>query len=206
MVTFSVPVKTKSQAAFKGCFKFSVQNMSVLFAGSRYGAVPLKTCSLLIEQFHLLGFGFYTGGAPGVDACFRKALSLSPCKDRTFVACAFKSRTKAKNSYGLFASVVVPKNLHPKAALYRRTLWMVRRCSLVVLFPKNPYSHFWGKGSTLTLTQALYNLKPVFVVGSTPPKKSYHYHVLPSDLFATVQGYWVVPHPIEQGGTCDDEY
>ena len=50
---------------------------------------------------------------------------------------------------GLRAFKVVPKGLHPKAALRRRTLWMVKRSALVVLFPENPYDRDWGPGSRL---------------------------------------------------------
>ena len=33
---------------------------------------------------------------------------------------------------GLFASTVVPEGIPPKAALARRTLWLVKRSSVVV--------------------------------------------------------------------------
>jgi len=76
---------------------------------------------------------------------------------------------------------------------------------MVVLFPENPRDHCWGKGSSLVFRASMYHLKPVFVVSSTPPKESIHYRVLPSSLFGVVDGYWVVPHPVKEGGTCDDE-
>jgi len=52
---------------------------------------------------------------------------------------------------------------------------------------------------------ALYNLKPLFVVCSSPPPASIHYRVLRSNLFGVVDGWWVVPHPVKEGGLCDDE-
>jgi hypothetical protein len=203
MVKFNIPV---SQRDKKAVFSFSVPEISVLFAGSRYKIVPQQTCRNLVHQFGIKGFSFFVGCAEGVDRSFRRELSQSEYKDRCFVACAFEQRLKYFHSYGLFASVVVPKNLSPKAALQRRTIWMVKRCSLVVLFPENPRDNSWGKGSSLVYRASMYHLKPVFVVCSTPPRKSIHYRVVSSNLFGAVDGYWVVPHPVSDGGTCDEEY
>jgi hypothetical protein len=197
MVTFSVPVK-------EGYFSFTVPQRSVLFAGSRRLYVSQEICKYLLTQFGEHGFSFYVGCAEGVDRSFRKALSLSGYRKKSFVACAFEERRK--RSYGLYASVVVPDNISPKAALYRRTIWLVKRCSLVVLFPEHPYCKTWGKGSKLVFTSAMYHLKPVFVVADNPPKESCLYKVLASNLFGTVSGFWAVPHPVTEGGTCDDEY
>jgi len=207
--TIWLPIPTKKQegeGAKEGFFRFSVPSHSVLFAGSRFLEVPQRTCQGLIEGFARLGFSFYVGCAQGVDGSFRRALARSPYRDISFVACAFPQRTKPSYSYGLYASVVVPKNLSPKAALHRRTLWMVKRCSMVVLFPECPQDGSWGKGSRLVFQASLYNLKPLFVVSSTPPKNSIHYKVLCSNLFGVVYGFWVVPHPIYDGGACDEEY
>ena len=82
---------------------------------------------------------------------------------------------------------------------------MVKRCSLVVLFPESPKDGFWGKGSRLVFRASMYNLKPVFVISARPTANSVHYRVLSSTLFGAVKGYWVVPHPVIEGGTCDDE-
>jgi hypothetical protein len=57
MVTFQVPLKEKVGDPFR----FSVPGRAVLLAGSRHGALPGKTCSQLIQQFHHLGFRFYVG-------------------------------------------------------------------------------------------------------------------------------------------------
>jgi hypothetical protein len=52
---------------------------------------------------------------------------------------------------------------------------------------------------------ALEQMKPMFVVCSTPPSSSPDYHALRSDLFR-VAGYWVVPCPVEEGGSFDGEF
>ncbi len=197
MVTFSVPIKEQEcePNEKEEYFRFSVPEKSVLFAGSRYLEVPRSTCRDLVQQFANHGFSFLVGCADGVDRSFRRALASSPYKDRCFVACAFPNRVNSPYSYGLFASVVVPKNLTPKAALHRRTIWMVKRCSMAVLFPENPLNQSWGKGSSLVFRASRYNLKPVFVVCSNPPESSIHYRVLSSSLFGVVEGYWVVPQP-----------
>ncbi len=91
---------------------------------------------------------------------------------------------------------MVPEGLSPKAALRRRTLWLVKRSCLVVLFPTDPYTGQWGKGSKLVYRSALDQLKPVFVVCPSPPKSSDHRRVIGSCLYG-VEGYWVVP--------CDEE-
>ena len=200
MVSFQIPVKARAgRRAWR--FSFSVTPHPVLLAGSRYGKVPQRVCRNIVEQFHYLGFHFYVGCASGVDKSFRETLANSPYKSDCFVACAFPNRIKQSRSLGLFAQAVVPPQLSPKAALHRRTLWMVRRCSLAILFPDNPYDQSWGKGSTLVFLSAMTHLKPVFVVSKRQPKIQAHYQVFRSNLFGVVQGYWAVPC----GGQCDDE-
>lgn len=206
MLTFCVPTHERDGEAGESEVRFSVPELSVLFAGSRFSEVPQTTCGALVEQFARHNFSFLVGCADGVDCSFRRALSGSPYRERCFVACAFHGRRKRARSHGLFASVVVPEGLPPKAALHRRTLWMVKRCSLAVLFPENPHDKSWGKGSRLVFKACLYHLKPLFVVCSALPPSSIHYRVLPSSLFGVVEGSWVVPHPISDGGTCDEEY
>ena len=76
----------------------------------------------------------------------------------------------------------------------RGTLWLVKRNSLVVLFPERPADRQWGPGSRLAYRSALYHLKPTFVVASQPPAAPAFCRVAAADLFATVDGYWVVPH------------
>jgi hypothetical protein len=127
-------------------------------------------------------------------------------QEKALVACAFPRRKEYSFSKGLLATKVVPDNLSPKAALHRRTVWMVKRCCMVLLFPEDPATGRWGKGSILAFKTALYHVKPVFVVATDPPKQSVHYLVFPANLFNIVDGFWVVPHPYEQGGTCDEEW
>ena len=202
MVTFQVPLKQEAEKPFR----FSVAGRSVLLAGSRHGSVPHDTCCQLIQQFHHLGFRFFVGCAAGIDRCFREALSVSPYHKDCVVACAFSSRVYHARSLGLYASVVVPPGLTPAAALRRRTLWMVRRSSLVLLVPVDPTIDRWGPGSRLVFRSAMYHLKPVFVAALDPPPESVHYRLLPADLFGVLRGYWAVPHPFGDGGPCDDEY
>ena len=97
----------------------------------------------------------------GVDAAFRAALAHSACgPDEVFVGCAFGQRARRCRAEGLFASAVVPEGIPPRAALARRTLWLVKRSSLVVLFPERPADRQWGPGSRLAYRSALYHLKP----------------------------------------------
>ena len=200
MVSFSVPVKDGELE-----FRFSVQELGVLFAGSRHQEVPQAVCRSLIHGLAGDGFSFWVGCASGVDRCFREALSDSAYTDRVFVGCAFRRRVKALSNYGLSASVVVPLGLSPKAALRRRTLYLVKRSCMVVLFPDDPTTGDWGRGSRLVYRAALDQLKPVFVVCLRKPIHSDHHRVLGSCLYG-VSGFWVVPHPTSDGGPCDEEY
>ena len=202
MITFRIPLKKGNQF-----FSFSLARHCVLLAGSRHTQVAQQTCKDLLQAFDHNGFTFYVGCAKGVDRSFRRALSQSTYQDHCFVACAFSNRTNPIYSYGLYASVVVPANLPPVAALFRRTIWLVTRCAMVLLFPESPnHNNNWGKGSRLVFKTALFHLKPVFVVTEKAPDPSMHYKVLKSNLFGVVNGFWVVPYPIEDGGTCDEEY
>jgi hypothetical protein len=205
MVQFSVPV-TKAGNKRRQAFAFCVKENAVLFAGSRNGFVPEKTARGLVSSFARLGFSFVVGCASGIDRCFRKALAASEHTDKTFVACAFVKRIGHIMDTGLFASCVVPHGIPPKAALARRTLWMVKRASLIVLFPDNPENDRWGKGSTLVFNAAVMQLKPLFVVSKHKPEEKGIYRVLPACFQGLIEGYWVIPHPIQKGGTCDDEY
>ena len=185
---------------------FSVATRSVAFAGSRHGTVPPTVARSLVHVFGSLGFGFLTGCAPGVDASFRSVLTASPFGEKSFIACAFDSRAERFESAGVAAGRVVPDGLSPAAALHRRTVWIIRRCSLLVLFPAGPANGRWGRGSTLAYRTALYNLKPVFVVSSQRPTPRLGYLIAPATLFGIIDGYWVIPHPTREGGSCEDEW
>ena len=205
MVTFTIPI-TEKQKGKKQVFTFSVHAQSVMLAGSRNLEIPPALCRDLVNKIYLQGFGFFVGCAGGVDRSFRKSLTYYPYHKRAFVACAFHERTKPEHTFGLFASVVVPEKIPYKAALARRTVWMARRCELLVLFPVDPLTIKWGRGSTLAFNTATLNLKPVFVVSETPPPESAVYNIFSASLFDVVNGFWVVPHTYKQGGTCEDEW
>ncbi len=133
------------QVSGQPALRFKVAARSVLFAGSRRGQVEQPVCRALVERFRRHGFGFFVGCAAGVDAAFRAALAHSACgPDEVFVGCAFGRRARRCRAEGLFASAVVPEGIPPNAALARRTLWLVKRSSLVVLFPERPADRQWG--------------------------------------------------------------
>ena len=184
---------------------FRVRERAVLFAGSRNGSVDPELAERLVSGLAASEFSFLVGCAPGIDACFRLTLALRPeWSESTFVACAFADRVRSSESRGLFASVVVPDGLSRAAALRRRTLWMVKRAEFVVLFPDDPLTGRWGRGSTLAFRAATEQLKPAFVVSNSPPSRSPVYRMVPSSLFGVIDGWWAVPHPTA-GGTCDEE-
>jgi hypothetical protein len=209
MVTFTVPVSSRQKEgaeAEQKQFRFSVPRRAVVLAGSRHLQLPKTLCTGLVHAFSKHGFSFFVGDAGGVGRSFRTAIAGTPLQEKTLVACAFTRRVEYSFSKGLLATKVVPDNLPPKAALHRRTVWMVKRCCMVLLFPEDPATDKWGKGSILAFKTALYHVKPVFVVSTDPPKQSVHYLVLPANLFGIIDGFWVVPHPYEEGGTCDEEW
>ena len=203
MVTFTIPITDKQKKGKQQVFSFSVNAHSIMLAGSRNLDLPPAFCRNLVNKLHLQGFGFFVGCAGGVDRAFRKALIYYPYFKRTFVACAFHERTKPEHTFGLFASVVVPEKIPYKAALARRTVWMARRCELLILFPTDPATGKWGRGSTLAFNTATLNLKPVFVVSDSPPPDSPVYNVFAGSLFNIATGFWVVPHPY-RGGLCEE--
>ena len=193
MVIFSVP---------RTSVHIRVRPRSVAFAGSRNGAVHRDTAAALVEGFYHLGFGFLTGCASGIDRCFRSAFRSIPAfAERTIIACAFEYRARRYAVGEIFASTVVPTGLSPAAALNRRTVWVVRHCSLLVLLPDHPVTGRWGRGSQLAFDTARHTLKPVFAVTSNPPKPSDGETVVASNLFGVVDGYWVVP----EGGIDEEE-
>ena len=201
MVRISVPVRGGVEAG--GAFRFRVQPLGVLLAGSRSGVLPQGLCRQVVRRLAAEGFAFFVGCAPGVDASFRLALAQEGLGRKSFVACA--SRDRLRGSCGLFASVVVPPGLSMAAALHRRTVWMVKRCCMAVLFPEGA-DRSWGPGSRLVLRAALEQLKPVFVASGTEPRAPAPAVLLPGSLYGLVGGWWVVPHPIHADGPCDEDY
>ncbi|MEE8440338.1 MAG: hypothetical protein V3S41_01355 [Spirochaetia bacterium] len=202
MVTFQVP--THNTVADPLVFK--VPECLVLVAGSRRGAVAPQTAGKLVEHLSHAGFGFPVGCAPGVDEGFRLAVSRNEkARETSFIACAFANGVGQSESAGLTAGVVVPDGLSAAAALRRRTLWMVKRCVLLILFPEDPATGRWGKGSRLAFQAALFQLKPVFVVTAKRPSDSPHHRIIADGFYGVMNGYWAVPHPTELG-TCDEEW
>ena len=202
MVTFQVP--THNTAADRLVFR--VPERAILVAGSRHGAVTPQTAGELVEHLSQAGFGLLVGCAPGVDASFRNAVNRNEeARETSFIACAFDSRVRENEEAGLTAGVVVPVGLSAAAALRRRTLWMVKRSVLLILFPDDPRTGQWGKGSRLAFQAALSHLKPVFVVTKKKPADSPHHRVILDSFFGIMDGYWAVPHPTELG-TCDEEW
>jgi len=202
MVTFQVPTQTEAQDRLV----FSVPERAVLVAGSRRGIVPPDTTTGLVEHLCRAGFGLLIGCAAGIDASFRCAVSRNEdARESSFIACAFAGRVGQSEDVGLTAGVVVPDGLSAAAALRRRTLWMVKRCVLLILFPDDPKTGRWGKGSRLAFTAALFQLKPVFVVTAKRPADSPHHRIIADSFYGITNGYWAVPHPTELG-TCDEEW
>ena len=196
MCTFSV-----SSPSNPAGLRFPVRPQVVAFAGSRRGSLPESVTSSLVHAFYALDLTFLTGCATGIDGCFRQVFSHHPFGQHSMVACAFESRARRFGGEDLGAFAVVPDDLSPAAALHRRTVWMVRRCGLLVLFPSDPVTGLWGKGSTLAFRTAVYNLKPVFSASPTAPPPSPLYRIYPASLFGIVSGFWVVP----EGGPYDEE-
>ena len=182
-------------------FQFTARPKVVAFAGSRHGSLPESITSSLVHVFYASGLTFLTGCATGIDSCFRQAFAPRPFVQHAMVACAFESRARRFDSGELAAFAVVPDGLSPAAALHRRTVWMVRHCGLLVLFPANPLSGRWGRGSTLAFRTAVFNLKPVFSASPVAPPPSPLYRIYPTSLFGIVSGFWAVP----EGGPCEQE-
>ncbi len=67
--------------------QLQVRCRSVAFAGSRHGSVDPQVAGPLVGSLSSLGFSFFVGCAPGIDACFRDALSRHESA-KAIVACA----------------------------------------------------------------------------------------------------------------------
>ena len=130
MVTFQVPTHNTAEDPLV----FSVPERAVLLAGSRHGVVAQETAAGLVAHLCKAGFGLLIGCAPGIDACFRIAVSRDEdARETSFIACAFENRIRQNEAQGLTASMVVPDGLSAAASLRRRTLWMVKRSVLLIL-------------------------------------------------------------------------
>ena len=174
-------------------FEESCGGRRVLFAGGRRGRVSPQLGRGLAEELHRRGFCFLVGCADGVDASFRAALAEERYRAHTIVACAFAARQRQALVAGLDARWVVASGLPARLALRRRTLWLVQRCCLVVLFPQWPEDGGWGPGSRLVLRATLAQAAPVFVVATQPPVAAAGCRVSAATLFGLVAGWWVMP-------------
>lgn len=150
MAYFSIPYKSNGTNTF---FNFYIEHDCVLFAGSRHLSINKQVCDGLITQLGKLGLTFIVGCCRGVDESFRLALSLSDYAKKTFVACAFKDRV---GRFGdLSSSLVVSPTSPPRTALHQRTIFMVKYCSMAVIFADNPLNNRWGKGSSLAIRSCI---------------------------------------------------
>ncbi len=187
MVTFQVPTHNTAEHRLV----FRVPERAILVAGSRHGAVAPQTAAGLVEHLSHAGFGLLVGCASGIDASFRQAVSRNEeARETSFIVCAFASSLAENESAGLTAGVVVPDGLSAAAALRRRTLWMVKRSVLLILFPDDPETGRWGRGSRLAFQAALFQLKPVFVVTGKRPADSPHHRVIPDSFFGIIE--WIL--------------
>ncbi len=126
----------------------------MLVAGSRHGSVAQETAGRLVEHLCKAGFGLLVGCAPGVDECFRHEMGRNAtARETSFIACAFADRVGQSEDAGLTASVVVPDGLSAAAALRRRTLWMVKRSVLLILFPDDPATGRWRRAAVWRFKQ-----------------------------------------------------
>ena len=164
----------------------------VLVAGARRGRVLPELARELAEGFHSRGVGFLVGCAGGVDACFRAVLAEDRYRAHTVVGCAFAALQRQVRAAGLDARLVVASGLPARLALRRRTLWLVQRCNLALLFPQLPEGG-WGPGSRLVLRSAVAQASPVFVVATQPPVAPAECRVDAARLFDLIAGWWVVP-------------
>ena len=194
MLQISVPKQGAHQTNHRW-LTFEVPTAPVMFAGSRNGLVDSELARLVVQAFHNTGLNCSTGCATGIDESFRKAFSAEFREDLPdFVACAFESRLAEADYLGLPATCVSGPRMQPVDALRYRTKWLAYNCSLLVLFPDDPETGDWGRGSLLAFHTARQLEKPIFVVSSKPPKQADEKDAIvqESDLFGLFQGTWVI--------------
>jgi hypothetical protein len=198
MLKFGIPVGRDAEAS--GVPRSQPQRTAVLLAGSRSRGLPEALCRGIVRRLAVEGFGYLVGCAPGVDRSFRLALAREGLARSSVVACA--SRERLSRSCGLPVAMVAPEWLSMAAALHWRTVWMVTRCRMVVLFPEGQDGS-WGPGSRLVLRTALEQGKPVFVASATEPRAPASAVVRPGSMYGLVSGWWVVPRAIHAAALCD---
>ena len=177
-------------------------NRVVGFAGSRRGRVAGDDSVSMVSALVRQGFQIAVGCAEGIDRCVRDSVAGSSLAKKCTVHCAFPSRAREAEALGLKAVCQVAGIASPAAALHWRTVLMVRECSLLVLFPDDPTTGTWGKGSRLAFNTAVQCHIPVFVVTTIPPLGTRQFKVETGSLFGVLDGHWVVPLGVE---VRDDE-
>ena len=142
------------QVSGQPALRFKVAARSVLFAGSRRGQVEQPVCRALVERFPpprvrvLRGLrdrrrcGVPRGAGP---------LSVRPRRGVRRLRVR-ASAHGAAGPRGCSPRRWCPRASRPNAALARRTLWLVKRSSLVVLFPERPADRQWGSGLAACLS------------------------------------------------------
>lgn len=173
--------------------KSSMHSSIMCFAGSRYGSIPQAAEFVSAMATH--GASFLVGCAPGVDRSFRQA--LVGYASRTTVHCAFPARARQIARSGLKAVCTAGNATSPAAALHHRTVGMISDCTSLILFPDNPRTGIWGRGSSLAFRTAVEQHKRVFVVTTIPPLATRHIRVVPASFCGVVSGYLVVPANME---------
>ncbi len=175
----------------------TLRDRLVGFAGSRRCGMREGVAKTLVEVSLRQGFRVVVGCADGIDRCMREAIAGSVCARRCTVHCAFPSRVREAEKLGLKAVCRVTDIPSAAAALHWRTVLMVRECSLLVLFPDDPTTGSWGKGSRLAFNTAIQCHIPVFTVTTIPPLGTRQFQVKAGSLFGVIDGHWVVPQGVE---------
>ena len=79
---------------------------------------------------------------------------------------------------------------------------MVSECTHLLLFPDDPATGAWGRGSRLGFRSAVSLKKRIFVVTAIPPLADSHTRVSQISLFGVVSGYLVEPLAQELSGAA----
>ena len=185
---------------------FALAARAVLFAGSRRGQVEPPVCRALVERFRRHGFGFFVGCATrrrcGVP---RGAGPLSVRPRRGVRRLRVRQARTALPGRGAVRLGGGARG-HPAQRSAGAAHPVAGQAQLAGgAVPRAPCRPAVGAGSRHVFRSSLYHLKPTFVVASRPPVAPAFCRVAAADLFATVDGYWVVPHTFRDG-LCDDEY
>lgn len=172
-------------------FQSSFTKGVVGFGGSRHGYV--QEADMLVAALAQRQVSFVVGCASGVDFSFREALVAFA--SRTTIYCAFPAQEAKFTAHGFSEFCTIACAVSPAAALHRRTVNMVWACTHLVLFPDNPRTGAWGRGSRLAFNTAIERRKRIFVATSKPLPfvGNGSIRVSCTSLFGVVSGYLVEP-------------